>query len=127
MSEVIKHAIQKYISLRRKKKEIQDRHKEELKPINEAMTKLELSMQAYMLKTGQQNAKTSEGTAYLSTTVRAKVEDWGAFKEFALAHDLIDMVEHRVSSDSVKEYIEATGSTPPGIAITRDTNCRFKQ
>lgn len=123
----IERAVAKYIALRDEKKSIQERHKKELEDINEQMQLIESKMQDYMLRSGQQNAKTKAGTAYLSTTTRAKIEDWEAFKAHMVEEELFDMVEHRVSNDAVNEYVESTGSTPPGVSIVRTTRCLFKK
>ena len=127
MSEVLKNAVVKFIALRDKKKLIEAGHKEELKPLNDAMSRLENAVQKILLSQGAKNFSTTEGTAYLSTTIKAKVEDWEVFKEYALENDLFDMLEHRVSKDAVEEFQEAQGELPPGISISSEVNTRFKR
>jgi hypothetical protein len=128
MSEhVLKAAIEKYITLRDEKKVIKERHSEELRPINEALALLENAVQKVLLKQGADSFKTKVGTAYLSTTVKATVKDWPAFRDFVQENDLLDMLEHRASKDAVEEFIEANGDAPPGVAVTKEVNTRFRK
>lgn len=127
MSEQIKAAIAKYRALRDKKKIIQERHKEELAPYNEGMMKLEAALLKRMQEDGVDSIKTSDGTVYLSRTLKASVEDWGAFREYAEQNDLWDMMEKRVSKAAVEEFVESEGSAPPGIAISTEVNARFRK
>ena len=128
MSEAIKNAIDKYIALRDKKKEMATKHKEELAPINNAMARVEAAMQRILLQQGAKNISTTSGTAYLSTTVKATIQDWTAFKQYVDENDLIDMMEHRVSKEAVEEFRDAQdGALPPGIAITETIATRFKR
>lgn len=129
---VPKALIAEFRALRDKKKEITDRHKEELAPLNERMAKIESGMRMYLLKIGDGDDKahlaTSAGTAYLSTTTRSKIDDWPVFKKFMLDEGMVDMVEHRVSNEAVTSYMEANdGALPPGVSISQDINCRFKK
>lgn len=45
MSQAMAKAVEKYILLRDEKKRIQDKHKEELAPLNDAMSKIENAVQ----------------------------------------------------------------------------------
>ena len=125
--EIVSRACAAYIKLRDQKKEITSRHKEELAPLNATMQKLENAMHRKLLEAGARNIATDNGTVYLSTTLKATIKDWGAFRDFMLSNDLIDMMEHRVSKDAVREYREANGALPPGVHITEDINTRFKR
>jgi len=120
-------AIEKFIALRDEKREMQDRHKEELAPINEAMGKIENAVQRILLKQGATNSKTPAGTAYLSTTTKPKVVDWSELKPFLVQNDLLDMMTRALSASAVNEYYESTGELPPGVTVTSETNCRFKR
>ena len=126
MSEALKHAVKKYIALRNEKKRIKDRHAEELRPLNDAMIKLEAAVQKFLQSQGVDSAKTPVGTAYLSRTSRAKVTDWPVLRDFVKEHDLLDILEHRVSKDAIEEYAESTGELPPGVDITVEVNTRFR-
>ncbi len=126
MSSIDK-AVEKYIQLRDSKKAIADRHKEELKPYNEAMQKIEAGVQKILLGQGGNSIKTPNGTAYLSTTTRPVIQDWAVTRKFILEHDLIDMMVQKLSPTAVEEFVEGHDQLPPGVIQTSDTNCRFKR
>jgi hypothetical protein len=123
----IDKAVEKFIALRDAKKIIADRHKEEMRPFSEAMTKIETAVQKILIQQGASNIKTPGGTAYLSTTTRPQIQDWKVCKEFLLANDLIDMLVQKLSPSAVEEFVESQGDLPPGVIQTSDTNCRFKR
>lgn len=127
MSQAMAKAVEKYILLRDEKKRIQDKHKEELAPLNDAMSKIENAVQKILINQGATNSKTPAGTAYLSTTKRPKVVDWSELKPFLIENDLLDMMTRSLSATAVDEFYESTGDLPPGVTVTSETNCRFKR
>lgn len=127
MSKSLERAVEKFIFLRDKKKEITDRHKEELKPLNEAMIALEAAVQKALIAQGASNVKTPHGTAYLSTTVRPQITDWKELRPFILENDLIDMMVQKLAPAAVEEFLESQGQLPPGVNQTSETFCRFKR
>ena len=116
-----------YIRLRDEKKRIAERQKEELAPLNAKLIKMEAWLQAQLQAQDALNMKTEHGTVYLSTTVKAKVEDRDAFFEFVRENDMWAMLTSAVSKDAVEEFIESTGDVPPGVSIDRETNARVRK
>lgn len=56
-------------------------------------------------------------TVFSTTSLRAGVGDWGQLVEFIRKTGEVDLLEHRVSSKSVKEYMEGnSGQVPPGVS-----------
>jgi hypothetical protein len=123
----IDKAVEKFIQLRDAKKIIADRHKEEMRPYNEAMTKIETAVQKILIQQGATNMKCPGGTAYLSTTTRPQIQDWKIVREFLLDNDLIDMMVQKLSPTAVEEFVDSQGDLPPGVIQTSDINCRFKR
>ncbi len=115
-----------YKRLRNEKKRITERQKEELAPLNAKMSKMEAWLQAQLQAQNALNMKTAHGTVYLSTTVKAKVEDRDVFFEFVRANDMWAMLTSNVSKDAVEEFIESTGDAPPGVSVNRETNARVR-
>ena len=120
-------AVGAYVKLRDMKKAMQEKHKEELAPINEKMLKVEGFVHRELNRLGAQNAKTPHGTCYLSTITKPKVEDWGAFINYVRKEDLWDMLDRRPNKTAVDEYVESTGDVPPGLSIQQETNVRFRK
>ena len=116
-----------YRLLRDQKKEIQDRHKDELAPYNRKLYKMELWLQDALNKAGAQNITTPHGTAYTSTVMKAKVDDFDAFWEYVRMADASGLIEQRASKDAVEEHIESNGEPPPGVSVTYETNVRVRK
>lgn len=115
-----------YIKLRNQKAEIVARQKEELKPIAEKMDLIEAYMLAKLDRDGSDSTKTKEGTAFITTQTQVRMEDRGAFLEYAQEHDLLHMLTNSLAKDSVLSFVESNGTPPPGVSITRIRVCQFR-
>jgi hypothetical protein len=107
--------IKKYMKLREKKALVEATIKEELDKIKADMTKLEAFLKAKLDADGLTSFKTEYGTAFLTTTDFANVDDWDAVLRFIREEEAYDMLEKRVSKTAVRGYIEANKEVPPGI------------
>lgn len=123
----IDQVIAAYIKLRTQKDELKKKQSEEMKPLTEAMYKLETYLQKTLQESGQQSAKTAAGTAFLQTDTSVGIEDWDAVLSFIQANDLLAMLERRVNKTVVTEYLESTGQVPPGLKISREVSCHIRK
>ncbi len=116
----IKELIQKYVELRYKKSQLQDRHKEEVAPFNEMLAKLESVFMTEMDK-GDVDSVSARGvgTIYRSIRANATVADFDLLKAYVLEHDAWELLQARVSAPAVEAHLEDTGELPPGVNITR--------
>ena len=115
MTVTVDAVIKKYMKLREKKVLVEATIKEELDKIKADMTKLEAFLKAKLDADGLTSFKTEYGTAFLTTTDFANVEDWDAVLRFIREEEAFDMLEKRVSKTAVRGYIEANKEVPPGI------------
>lgn len=115
MTVTVDAVIKKYMKLREKKALVEATIKEELDKIKADMAKLEAFLQAKMDADGLTSFKTDYGTAFLTTTDFANVEDWDAVLRFIREEEAFDMLEKRVSKAAVRGYIEANKEVPPGV------------
>ena len=115
MTVTVDAVIKKYMRLREKKAAIEATVKEELDKVKGDMGKLEAWLMAKLDADGLTSFKTEFGTAFLTTTDFANVEDWDAVLRFIREEDAFDMLEKRVSKTAVRGYIEANKEVPPGI------------
>lgn len=115
MSYTAEAVIARYVALRDECDVIAERHAAELKPHRDAMEKLEAWLLASLNAQGADNIKTPQGTAYKSTTLSAKVQDWDALWTFIeLGHP--EFLIHGVNKSAVKEFMdEHLGQQPPGV------------
>lgn len=113
--------ISAYVQLRDMKKEMQERHKKELLPINTKMQLVESGMLAMLNNAQAESMRSDSGTMYKIARTSVKIEDWETALNFVQTNDLWHMLEHRLAKASVVEYIEANQNTPPGVSIVKDT------
>jgi hypothetical protein len=111
--------IEQFVKLRDMKKIIQDRHKEELAPINDAMEGLQQVLAQVMNTQNVDSVATSAGTAYLSTKDSASAADMDAFWAYCTTQGAFDMLDRKPNVTAVREYVEANGVPPPGVNYTK--------
>jgi hypothetical protein len=115
MTVTVDVVIKKYMKLREEKAVVEAEIKERMDAIKANMEKLEAWLKAKLDADGLTSFKTDYGTAFLTTTDFASVEDWDAVLRFIREEDAYDMLEKRVSKTAVRGYIEANKEVPPGI------------
>ena len=115
MTVTVDAVIKKYMKLREEKTAVEAEIKERVDAIKADMAKLEAFLMAKLDADGLTSFKTEYGTAFLTTTDFANVEDWDAVLRFIREEDAFDMLEKRVSKTAVRGYIEANKEVPPGI------------
>lgn len=121
-------AIAAYIKLRDKKAEMAERHKEEMGPISEGMTKLENWLHRQMLNTGVDSFKADGvGTAFLQTMSSVTVKDWTAALNSIREEEEWSLLEARVSKSAVKDYLENKGHLPPGVELSEAMVVRVRR
>lgn len=116
----IQQVAEGYVTLRNFKRSLEAKHKEELKPINVDMKKMEAFMLDLLNKQGAQNVSTAEATIYKSKRVSVKTENWQDFFEFVQANEAWHFLTKSVSKTMVQEYLEEEGVLPPGLSISTE-------
>lgn len=114
-----------YVQLRDRKKELDDAHKQAMRPINEKLEWLENKLQQMLLDSGVRSAKTTAGTAYLQERVSATVDNWDQVLEWVQHNNAWDLLEKRVAKTAYEDRLKA-GEAIPGVRRTVDlkTNVR---
>lgn len=111
----VEKVVRAYMSLRSKKEQIEAKVKEELTALDIQMTKLE----AWLLKQadtqGVTSFKTAAGTAFVTTTDYAKVENWDAVLKFIKENEAYDLLTRKVNKTAVRGYIDANKAIPDGV------------
>jgi hypothetical protein len=72
----------------------------------------------FLKKTGQESAKTANGTFNIHTRYTASLTDGEAFMDFVVARNLFELLEHRASSTACRDYAKENGELPPGVKIS---------
>jgi hypothetical protein len=115
MTITVDAVIKQYMKLRDKKAALEATVKAEVDAVKANMTKLEAWLKAKADADGVTSFKTEHGTAFLTTTDFANVENWDEVLRFIREQDAYDMLERRVSKTAVRGYIDANKEVPPGI------------
>lgn len=105
----------RYVALRDKKEEIAKRQKDELRPYNDALDKIEAALLNYFNQSGSDSCKTPAGTAFTSTRTSDTVADRDIFFGWVFERNAVDMLDSRCNKTAVEQYLESTGELPPGI------------
>lgn len=120
--------IQKYVSLRDRRKEIETRQKEELLPIMAGMETIEAVLHQLLDSRGAESIKTEYGTAYKVTNMAAKTADRHALMTYVADHSAYNLLTAAVSKEAVKEYMQSSGGhPPPGVDVTFITSVNFRR
>lgn len=110
--------IKKYIELRDATERITDRYNKEVQPYKEGLELIENLLTEEINRLDGQAIKTQHGTAYRSTVTSFRVIDRETWLNWVINENKRDMLTTNVAKDAVKDYIEATSTTPPGLSTT---------
>ena len=70
---------------------------------------------------GASSVATDHGTAYRSLRIKPSAADWGAIWEWMKKNDAAELLERRLKSGFIKDYMEEhDGALPPGINVHRE-------
>jgi hypothetical protein len=108
--------VAQYVKLRDMKKEMADRHKAEIAPLNDLMEKLESLFLANL--TTQDSAKTKSGTVYKTTKKTASLSSPDEFMHFVIGSGHWDLLDRKANVVAVEEFIEEHKAEPPGVKFT---------
>lgn len=107
--------VEQYIKLRDKIKEIEAKHKEELKPYKDTLEKLNAVILAHLTQVGGESIRTSAGTAYVTEKKSASLADPQAFMEYVITNEAWDLMDRKANVSAVADYISEHTAPPPGV------------
>lgn len=117
----------RYRALREKKSDIAERHQKELQPYNEALQQLGAMILDALNKAGVDSVKTKAGTAFTSVRRGYTVKDPAVFRQWLEENDRFDLLETRVSKESIEALIANGEQLPPGIGVSSDTTLNVRK
>lgn len=121
MSEVVEEKlpadvlIHRYVITRDKIKEVDDAHKEKMRPARDLLEKLNNDLLALLNEAGGDSIKTAAGTAYRTEKASASLEDAQAFRDHVIANEQFDMLDWKANVKAVADYISEYDEPPPGV------------
>lgn len=120
-------AILAYRKLREAKDKLKKQHTEEMKPLLSKMYTIEVWLLKQLNDAGCDNFGSPDGTAYKATRTSVKVEDRDAFIGFIKENELWHLLDARAGKKAIEEFVDETGDTPPGIAVSQDITVQIRK
>ena len=112
----IEQVTKKYLQLRDQKAEVKARHKQELKPIEEAMEKIEAWFLKWFEKNGGDSIKIrGVGTPYTTIAESYTVADRDAYLDYVAEQGAWELLDVRVNKTAAREFKNEHSDLPPGV------------
>jgi hypothetical protein len=118
-----------YVTLRDHKSKLDAEHKARVGEIDAQMKNAETYLLGHMNDSNQKNAGFAAGTVIVTDKVLPSIEDKGVLMEFIKSSGNVELLQSRVSSTAVKEYMESNNQMlPPGVKVitSREISIRRK-
>jgi len=115
-------AIEKMIRVYIKIRDARAEQKKSFELADKALVVQQEQIENAMLEIAQKSGATQlgspSGTAYIETETQISIADDSSFYKFIKDTDSLDMLQRRVSTTAVKQYIaEHEGAVPPGLNL----------
>lgn len=107
--------VEKYISIRDRKKVLVDKAKEDAAKFDTVLDKIEAILLKTFQEQGVDSCKTSAGTAYCATRTSATVADWEEVFGFISRTENWQMLDRKVNKLAIEAYREEHNALPPGV------------
>jgi hypothetical protein len=114
--------IAQYVKLRDKIREIEEKHKSELKPYRDTLEQLNGVMLNALLAIGSDSTSTEAGTVYRTMKKSASIADVSTFWKYVVENEAWDLIDKRANVTAVADFIEEHKNPPPGVNF----NTRFE-
>lgn len=89
--------------------------------LEEQQTKLKVFLLSQLNALGAKSVATSSGTIYRAEKLKPSAADWGAVWRWMIDNDGMDLLERRLKTTFIKDYMEANdGALPAGVNIHRE-------
>lgn len=116
----------RYLQLRARIKQLEDKHKEELAPYLDMKFRLETAILDHLNRNGLDSTKCPDGTAFKSTVTSVSVKDWPSTLDYIRRENLWDLLEARVAKGAAVDIVNETKTPIPGVEITQATVLRVR-
>ena len=108
--------LDKLVAIHAKIKARQAKLDKEIADLEEQRTEIRMAIKDQMKALGLSSVRTSHGMVSLSKTTRYNTQDWDSFKAFVLEHQVVDLLEKRITQTNMAQFLEENpGVVPPGL------------
>lgn len=93
--------------------------------LEEQRTEVRMAIKDQMHASGLTSLNTSYGRVALMQKTRYHTNDWDSFKKFILEHEVVELLEQRISQSNIVAFLEENpGVVPPGLNSFSDFDIR---
>lgn len=120
--------VEAMVQLREKMDENRKTFEKEQKRLKEKYEKGERWLMSHMQEHDLSNMGIRGFSVFTTTTLQAGVGDWDAIKDFILSTGEVDLLQHRITSKAVQQYMEEhNGQVPPGVSTRQKVNVNIRK
>lgn len=116
-----------YLQIRDRKAALEAKHKEELRPYNDALGKLEEHAVELLKDAGVDSMRTVSGTVYSSERLSVSVADRELFMDHIKSKGAYELLDVRPNKSAVKEYMVTHQDVPPGVTARTMVTANFRR
>ncbi len=102
-----------YIKMRDKRKELSAAFEEQDKKIEDQMDMVAEELLRLCKSIGADSIKTSAGLVFRSVRTRYETTDWESMYNFILEHDIPQVLERRISTTNMKQFLDENPELMP--------------
>lgn len=110
--------VAQYVKLRDRIKEIEDKHKAELKPFKQALETLNGMLLDHLNQVGADSVTSAAGNVHKKLTKSATIADKAALWAWVVANGDWDLLDYKANVTAVRDHVEKHGAPPPGVNYT---------
>ena len=121
--------VEHYVALRDHKSRLDAEHKARIAEIEAQMHNAEVFLLDHLNQNGLDRVGTGAGTVYVTVKTMPALKDKSAFLDYIRSTGEVELLQARVSSTAVKEFMENhNNQLPPGVEVTtaREVSVRRK-
>lgn len=105
-----------YRKIRAKIQQLTQEYETQVEELKEQQQSVASAIKDHMLTSGLKSVRTDEGTIILSTKTRYMTHDWESFKKFVIEHEVVELLERRISQGNMAQFLEENPTlVPPGL------------
>jgi hypothetical protein len=107
--------VAQYVKLRDLIGDMEEAHKEAVKPYKHALDQLNNLLLDHLNAIGADHVATPAGTVHKTTKKSATIADRSVFRDWVISQQDWDLVDLRANSTAVEDHIKTHNEPPPGV------------
>lgn len=107
--------VDEYIRTRDEIRDIESRHKDELRPYKQKLEELGAVLLEQLQAVGGDGVRTKSGTVYVTEKKSASLADPALFMDYVVQNSAWDLLDRKANVTAVTDYIAEHNAAPPGV------------